>query len=298
LIGKSWEEVEGRTDLELLHDKVQATTVMANDRKVIEEGCTKEMEELMGTGGGRPRVWLSTKTPLRGEDGHIEGLVGVSVEITERKRTEERLRLMVHELNHRVKNTLATVQAIAVQTLRASDTAVVGALLSRLQALAAAHDVLTRESWQEADLCDVVASALAAHGGAESGRFLISGPPVKLLPREAVALAMALHELATNALKYGALSPNTPLGRVELNWTDNGGRLCLVWKERGGPLVSPPTRRGFGTRLIERSLSQDLEGEITLAFEPEGVTCTVDAALGAALLDRGQVSALLEVGAS
>lgn len=123
LIGKPWAEVEGRTDLEYLDDPAQAEAVMANDRRVMQAGQSEELEELIGTEGAHPRVWLSTKTPLRGADGEVTGLVGVSVEITERKRTEERMRLVIHELNHRVKNTLATVQAIASQTLRSTDLA-------------------------------------------------------------------------------------------------------------------------------------------------------------------------------
>ncbi len=293
---RSWADIAGRTDLDLFDSRPQAEAVMATDLRIMEHGCTEELEELVGTEGGRPRVWLSTKTPLRTSDGVVEGLVGVSIEITERKRSEERLRLMVHELNHRVKNTLATVMAVASQTMRGADRDTVDALLSRLQSLATTHDVLTRESWESADLRDVVASALAAHGGPDDDRFEISGPPARLLPREAVALAMALHELATNALKYGALSTQAPEGRVELRWTVIRGRLHLVWAERGGPPVAVPTRRGFGTRLIERSLSQDLEAAITLEFRHDGVVCTVDATLGAAEMRRDTTPMLLNVG--
>ena len=278
-VGKTWAEMQGRNDREFLEDPVQAEAVLANDRQVIEQGYTQEMEELVGTEGGQPRVWLSTKTPLRGPDGRVEGLIGVSIEITERKRDEDRLRLMVHELNHRVKNTLVTVQSIATQTLRNADPAIQQVLEDRLHALAAAHDVLTSERWEGAELHDVVAGALAPHGGEHGGRFLVSGPPTRLLSRAALALAMGLHELATNAVKYGALSPETPDGRVELQWSTVDGRLHLVWSERGGPEVTPPSRRGFGTRLIERSLAQDLGGTVAIGFHAEGVTCTLDAPL-------------------
>jgi PAS domain S-box-containing protein len=124
VVGKPWAEIQGRTDMEFLDDPAQAEAVLAHDREVMEQGRTQEVEELVGTEGGQARLWLSTKTPLRGADGQVEGLVGVSVDITERKRAENRLRLMVHELNHRVKNTLATVQSIAAQTLRSADPAV------------------------------------------------------------------------------------------------------------------------------------------------------------------------------
>ena len=279
LLGKTWPELKGRTALDYLDDCAQAEAVMASDRRIMEQGQDEELEELFKREDGQPRVMLSTKTPMRGPDGHVEGLVGMSMEITERKRTEERLRLMVHELNHRVKNTLATVQSIAMQTLRGGDPAVREVLDARLQALAAAHDVLTRTSWEGAELDDVVAGALAPHGGRNSGRFHVSGPPVRLQPRAALALAMGLHELATNALKYGALSPAAPEGWVDLRWAKSGGRLRLVWSEHGGPPVTPPSRRGFGTRLVERSLAQDLGGTVQVAFDAEGMTCTVDAPL-------------------
>lgn len=279
LIGKPWAEVKGRTDLENLDDHAQAEAVIANDRSIMEQGDTVELEELVGKKGHEPRVWLSTKTPLRGPDGQVEGLIGVSMEITGRKRAEERLHLMVHELNHRVKNTLATVQSIASQTLRNADPAMRRVLDNRLQALAIAHDVLTREGWQGAELNDVVAFALAPYGGRQNERFHVSGPSVWLPPRAALAIAMGLHELATNALKYGALSPSATEGWVELLWSRSEGRLHLTWMERGGPPVTPLSRRGFGTRLIERGLAQDLDGRVELAFSPRGVTCTVDAAL-------------------
>jgi len=294
-LGKPWLEVKGRTALDYMDDHAQAEAVMSNDRRIMEQGQAEELEELAGMEGGQPRVLLSTKTPMRDLDGHVEGLVGVSVEITERKRTEERLRLMVHELNHRVKNTLATVQSIAMQTLRGGDPAVRQVLEARLQALAAAHDVLTRMNWEGAELDDVVAGALAPHGGRDSGRFHVSGPPVRLQPRAALALAMGLHELATNALKYGALSPAAAEGWVDLRWAVSGGRIRLVWSEHGGSTVMPPSRRGFGTRLVERSLAQDLGGTVEIIYGPEGVTCVVEAPL-AEVAAPAEVAAFLRVG--
>jgi len=296
LIGKPWAEVKGRTDLEYLDDPAQAEAVMANDRRIMEVGEVEELEELIGTEGAQARVWLSTKTPLRGASGQVMGLVGVSVEITERKRTEERMRLVIHELNHRVKNTLATVQAIASQTLRNADLGVRQSFDARLIALSSAHDVLTREAWQGADLCDVVAGALAPHGWPESGRFQVSGPPVRLQPQAAVALAMGLHELATNALKYGALLAKE--GEVDIRWGIGGNdtlRFRLTWTERGGPVVAPPTHRGFGTKLVERSLAQDLGGTARIAFAPEGVTCEVEAPL-AEVAAAAEVVPFLRVG--
>jgi two-component sensor histidine kinase len=223
-------------------------------------------------------VWLSTKTPLRDGDGRVVGLVGVSVEITERKQAETRQRLMVHELNHRVKNTLAMVHAMASQTLRTVDPVLRLAFQGRLEAMAAAHDILTEDLWSGADLASVIARALAPFGGSTSSRFRVSGPPLRLLPRAAIALVMGLHELATNATKYGALSNDC--GVVELRWQQMNGTFLLVWTEVGGPLVSPPSQRGFGTRLIERSLARDLGGTARLTFAQGGVVCAFEVPLG------------------
>jgi two-component sensor histidine kinase len=139
--------------------------------------------------------------------------------------------------------------------------------------------VLTSERWEGADLHDVVAAVLAPHGGAQAGRFRVAGPPVRLLPKAALALAMGLHELATNAREYGALSPDAAGGQVSLIWSTRHGRLRLVWSEQGGPPVTRPFRKGFGTRLVERSLAQDLGGKVAVAFRPGGVICTLDAPL-------------------
>ena len=295
IIGRPWREVAGLTDLEFLDDPAEAASVMANDRKVMEAGETDAFEEVVSRDHEAPRVWLSTKTPLRGPNGDIEGVVGVTVEITERKRSEERLLLMVHELNHRVKNTLATVQSIISQTLRGAEPAMRRMLDGRLQALAAAHDVLTQESWQGADLDDVVTVALAPFGGRNHERFEVCGPPIRLAPRAALALSMGLHELATNAVKYGGLSPQMLAARVKLRWCTRGDRLHITWREQGGLPVSPPARRGFGTRLLERGLGQDLAGTVTVAFPPEGLVCTIDAALAAVGMSR-EACALPRVG--
>jgi two-component sensor histidine kinase len=175
------------------------------------------------------------------------------------------------------------VQSIVSQTLRKAETTAEAkeAIEGRLFALSRAHDVLTRESWDGASLREIVAEAVAPYGNRREDRLHLSGPDVRLPPRMALALAMALQELATNAVKYGALSNEA--GEIRIRWmldhTTEPLRLCLRWQESGGPPVQAPKRRGFGTRLIERSLAQDLDGEVRIAFEPGGVTCTVDAPL-------------------
>jgi two-component sensor histidine kinase len=197
------------------------------------------------------------------------------------KRGAEHQRLLIDELNHRVKNTLATVQSIAAQTLRTAETKddAREALERRLIALSRAHDVLTRESWEGADLIEVVAKALEPYQVSGESRFVVNGPHVRITPRMSLALAMALHELATNAVKYGALSNKT--GTVEVSWNVRNGaeppRLALRWKEAGGPPVVTPQRRGFGSRLIQRTLAQDLDGQVDISFASSGVVCTVDA---------------------
>ena len=202
--------------------------------------------------------------------------------VLERKRTEEHQRLLINELNHRVKNTLAIVQSIAAQTLKGDE---VGpetrrALESRLAALAAAHDLLTTENWETASLSQVIAKA-GLGCGASDERFAIGGPDLRLEPQTAVSVAMAIHELCTNAVKYGALSSDS--GTISITWDikqeRDGKRLHLVWRESGGPPVSAPSRRGFGTRLIERGLAADLGGTARIEFLADGVVCTVEAPL-------------------
>ena len=229
--------------------------------------------------------WLRCEGVPRTDDiGTFLGYTGCNVDITDAKRSAEHQQLLIHELNHRVKNTLATVQSIAGQSLRRLDgpeaSAARAAFEARLLALARVHNVLTRESWDGAELGNVVADAIApldAPDGQRS-RFLVSGPALRLSPRLALSIAMALHELGTNAVKYGALSQEG--GRVTIAWTvdrEPQTRLTLRWSEDGGPPVAPPTRTGFGSRLIERSLARDLDGEVNLLFANAGVVCTIEA---------------------
>jgi PAS domain S-box-containing protein len=229
--------------------------------------------------------WISARGEIErdAEDRPLR-LVGVHIDITERRRAEEHRELLIHELNHRVKNTLATVQSIAVQTLRnaASPSQAREAFEGRLMALSRAHDVLTRENWEGARLHQIIARAAEPYTQLRGDRLYVSGPELRLPPRMALAFAMALQELVTNAVKYGALSNET--GRIEIVWTIDPvatpARLRLSWEEKGGPPARPPQRQGFGSRLIERSLAQDLDGEVTMTFASTGVVCTVDAPIG------------------
>jgi PAS domain S-box-containing protein len=225
------------------------------------------------------RIWgTEVVTPLRDGDGEAHGFLKILRDRTAQKREEEQRRLLLAELNHRVKNTLAIVQSLVTQTARgaASVDALRGSLEARLEALATAHDLLTREGWQGADLGDVVRATLAPYAG-ESARIQVGGPELHLTPNAALVLNMALHELATNAAKYGALS--APEGWVEVSWRLDqpgdapGATLDLLWRERGGPPVPPAPARGFGTRLIESTVTYQLGGDARLAFAPDGVEC-------------------------
>ncbi|MCR5879404.1 sensor histidine kinase [Phenylobacterium sp. J367] len=206
-----------------------------------------------------------------------EGIAVSLTDITERRAAEERQRLLVNELNHRVKNTLASVQSIAGQTARRA-TGIAQfqeSFEGRLLALSRAHDVLTRQSWDKADLAEMVHKVLAPlHPG---DRLAVSGPSVRLSPGQALAFAMAFHELATNAAKYGAWSVGA--GRVNVDWSVEGERLRVVWREEGGPPVTPPDREGFGSRLLRQGLVRELAGSVDLTFPAEGALCVIEAPL-------------------
>ena len=210
---------------------------------------------------------------------------GATVEITALKQAEERQVLLTGELQHRIKNTLAMVQAIAGQTLRDTDdiAAAREAFTARLITLGRAHDILTQASWTEAPIAEVVEGALAVHRPADPDRIRVDGPPVRLDAQQALSLALALHELATNATKYGALSNAT--GTVRVAWAiegQPGGErpFRLTWREAGGPPVAPPTRTGFGSRLIRRSLGNDFGGTVDVDYAPGGVVCTLVGCVG------------------
>lgn len=204
------------------------------------------------------------------------------VDISDRKKAEAHRELLIAELNHRVKNTLSTVQSLAMQTFKSvADKGAVKAFEARLMALSSAHDVLTRENWEGAGLREVIEQAISPHHSEPDRRFVLDGPQVRLAPKSALAIAMGLHELCTNAAKYGALS--SPDGCIDIAWTverdDLSAQLRLHWQERGGPAVQTPRRKGFGSLLIEKLLASDLDGKVVLSYAPEGVRCSIVAPL-------------------
>jgi PAS domain S-box-containing protein len=244
-----------------------------------------DMEFRLLLPGGVTRWVAGRGAYVRDETGRVVRSRGVVLDITERKHWEERQQLLIHELNHRVKNTLSTVQSIAYQSLRNAATPDQARrdIEGRLIALSRAHDVLTREGWEGASLREIVSQAIEPFGGLGEDRFTVEGEDLRLSPQRALALAMALQELATNAVKYGSLSNES--GRVTITATIAGAPplMRLVWAESGGPTVPVPSRRGFGSRLIERSLAADLGGRADLQFRPDGIVCVIEAPVHRAL---------------
>src|SRR5262245_29620698 len=214
-------------------------------------------------------------SPLKNSDGVIIGASKIARDITDRKRAQEYQRIIVNESKHRIKNTLATVQAIATQTLQASGDERRN-FIARLGALARAHDLLTVENWHRALLTEIVSRALAAFDTIDSRRLLVEGPEdVWLDATKATLLTIVLHELATNAAKYGSLSNET--GKVRLSWqrvsNDQAKWLSFRWSETGGPTVLQTNRKGFGSFMIERVLRAE-QGDARLEFHPQGLICT------------------------
>jgi len=219
------------------------------------------------------RVDISlTISPLYDKSGKIVGASKVARDITEKKRSEELQRLLVNELNHRVKNTLAIVQSIATQTLRRTESPAefAASFSGRLQALAKAHTLFARHAWQSADLAEIVHDQLLDHES--ESRISRNGPSIALDPQVALSIALILHELGTNARKYGALS--VPGGKLSVDWKLQQGEVKLHWRERQGPMVNVPLRKGFGTTLIEKSLKAH-NGSAKLHYEPDGLICEI-----------------------
>ncbi|QFU16172.1 sensor histidine kinase [Microvirga thermotolerans] len=250
--------------------------VLDRMRAAVTTDGSYEDEYRIRTPGGETR-WLSAKGRVFFDpQNRPVTFVGVFHDITDRKRAESQQKLLLGELNHRVKNTLATVQSIASQTLRTSPdlSNFKDAFEGRLMALSKTHDLLTRSSWREARLRDIVDQELAPYRRSGDERVSILGPPVTLSPRYAINFGLVLHELVTNAVKYGALS--SPSGRIEIRWSVSKGEtgrslLRMHWQELDGPPARPPRRQGFGSRLIRRSIEGEMAGTVSVAFPPTGV---------------------------
>ena len=265
-------------------ERVQALTEAALDP--AGSGAYRAEYRVVGPVDGAER-WISAAGRARFHEGRAVFLAGTARDVTVRKRAEEQARLLAGEMQHRVKNTLAMVQAIVRQTLRTAATPAdaQAAIEPRLAALGRAHARLTGGGWEGSDIREAAISALEPYDDG-SGRLRLSGPPVRLPPQVAMSLALMLNELATNAVKYGALS--TAEGGVDLSWSAEpspeprqSSNLHLVWREHGGPPVDEPAGRGFGSKLIERGLASAIGGVATLTFAREGVICRVQGTLAA-----------------
>jgi two-component sensor histidine kinase len=266
----------------------------ADARQAIETaraGGSARFQGAADTARGTPRYWDVQVSPILGNDGKPSHLLSISRDITEEwranlelKQAAERQALLTAELAHRIKNTLSMVGAIARQTMRGDSVmAAREAFSARLMTLSHAHDILIRTSWTKAPIKEVLNGALAPHRSSQ-GRIRSSGPDLELQPRQSLALAVATHELATNAAKYGALSAN---GRVEIIWSteiiEEVPSFRFTWSESGGPQVTEPAAsgKGFGTRLIEQMLGNDFAGKVTVSYPPGGVVCELIAPLSA-----------------
>jgi PAS domain S-box-containing protein len=280
------------------HRQVIGRTVLEALPEVRAQGFVELLSEVMAT--GRPYVGRAMGVrlqrtpdgppqerfvdfiyqPITDPAGEATGVFVEGYDVTDRVRAEQQQKLLVDELNHRVKNTLATVQAIAAQTLRGHPEPADfrEQFEARLMALSGTHDLLTATSWRSACLKDVLLAELKPHG---EGRYELDGADLNLTPNQALTLGLVFHELATNAAKYGALS--SPAGSICVSWAvgrkDGEARLTLTWTERGGPAVAPPMRKGFGSRLIERTLKGDIDGAASLDFAPSGLVCRIEAPL-------------------
>lgn len=278
LFGCTWEEMQGRTIGEIMNDKGEAASIDDIDRRVLEHGVADEAEQLVRRDEIGPRVWLTRKTPLRDEAGQVIGILGTSTEITARKRAEEDRKLLLQELNHRVKNLFAVVLSMIGQTAQTARTveAMTGALTGRIGALTKAHDLLRPALVGDHLVIDSVnlnhlfAIVIEPHLSAGPQQLTIEGEAPHLGPSTATSFSLFVHELATNSAKYGALS--SPAGRLRLTSVQKDDHLCLTWAESGGPEIQEaPPARGFGHRLADVSVRGQLGGSIDYHWEPEGL---------------------------
>jgi two-component sensor histidine kinase/DNA-binding response OmpR family regulator len=256
-----------RTWLETYIHPDDRANILAAINEAIRTKSPFELEHLVIRVDGSLGWVHSRAVPIFDEDGEILEWFGAAQDISERKRHEETQQLLLNELNHRVKNTLAVVQAIGQQTLRQTTDPVefAASFGGRIQSLSRMHGLLSQSGWQGADLQEIAHDQLAAH---EASGIIISGPPVRLEPQVALHVALMMHELGTNSVKYGALSRAE--GVVSLGWALSDNRLRLEWRERGGPPVKSPLKRGFGTNLIERTVKGE-GGTSHMIVEADGL---------------------------
>jgi PAS domain S-box-containing protein len=251
--------------------------LQAATNKLLENRQPYQGEFRVRRPNGEVRWCVGSAAPTVDEAGHVMRISGVTVDITDRKEAEERQALLSREVDHRAKNTLALVQSIIRLTRAGSVAAYTAAVEGRIQALSRSHTVLAQSRWQGADLGGLVEEEVAPFRTGEISQISLQGPRVLLQPTPAQTLALALHELATNAAKYGALSRGT--GTVKLSWAVEAGTLVISWDEAGGPPASKPASQGFGTRLILASVEGQLGGKALFDWRSEGLKCTLSVPL-------------------
>ncbi len=273
--GATPEQIEG-WGWRAVIDPSALPTVMERWTRSIATGEPFDMVFPLKAADGSFHPFLTRVQPLKDDQGKVLRWFGTNTDVTEQKHAEERLQLLLNELNHRVKNTLATVQAIASQSFRTLPREDIETFHERLVALSRAHDLLMRTNWEATDLHEIVRQSLAPLCAKQpDNRLTIEGPAVLIPADRAASWSMALHELGTNALKHGAFK--TEVGEVHIEWSSpERGRLRFRWSELGGPPVTVPQHRGFGLRLIE-SLGRELAGSANIRFDPIGIICTIDA---------------------
>ena len=243
-------------------------------------GKTSRFRGAANTAKGNPKYWDVQVSPIFGANEQVSQLLSISRDITEEWEAAERERFLTEELEHRAKNTFAMVLAIARRTFRGdAHAAPLQVYSDRVMALATAHDIAKQSNWTSARIGDVIEAALASHRTGE-GRFRVSGPKLNVAPRQALSLTLAVNELATNALKYGALS--SPQGRVDISWSTSVNGIptfAFLWREHGGPPVVTPAHQGFGSRLIKDFMANDFGGTVRLSYEADGVICELNSPL-------------------
>ena len=287
MLGREIEDIIGKSDEEFLPPNGRAA-IIALKREALASGEAKRAEVSIEDGPALRWHDLHIE-PLRSETGDIVGLTCASIDVTERKENEAHLRLLMRELTHRSKNLLAVIQAMARQTARhaGSIDGFLNQFGDRLQALAASHDLLIRESWHGASLNELIRSQLATYIDRGGGQVTIEGPEVALKPEAAQNLGLALHEMVVNAAKFGSLS--VPEGRLSVTWAPNDAgskAIALEWREQSGPKVKPRRKRGFGSLVIERNLARSVDAEVNMEFAAEGLRCHIVIPAGQILATR------------
>jgi len=282
-----FDDLVGTTGVEWRGNQKEIEAFLANDQKVIESGELLTAEETF-TGADGTRTYLSTKAPMRDAAGHIIGLIGVSRDITGRKEDERHTQMLLREVSHRAKNMLAVAQAIIRQSVRDEDPQRYAEVLAaRLGALGASHDLLVKSDWKSVGMRDLVLSQIAHLESFVGKSIFLDGPRLRLTPAAAQTIGMALHELATNAQKHGALA--SPIGRVEFSWrrVANGSRprFEMTWSETGGPGRHAPKREGFGYSVITRMVEHALDAEVRFEISEQGVTWQANAPTEEVLTD-------------